>query len=200
MLMKCLKISNTEKKTKQGYETASNSNTQVGRDIPRSANQNDFWILHALGAYNPAKSEDFDHAIPWRPGVPLAPGTMRWQPGYARPVSALIYNEVIRDVINTSRWVGPRPDWIDVNGRPPWVTPAVARAILVLHEVLHYFLGPHISPCVVDQKTHRLHPSDRGIMDVNWNSSSCYLYTTGIQELDPDQIQRIQERPYPDRV
>ena len=161
---------------------------QVGRDVPATANTNTFWIIHALGAYNPATYENFDTLI-------------ANQPGYATSVSALIYNELIRDLISTTRWLDPanppspprhdhiiKPSWAGTTSdRPPWVTMTEARMRLVLHEVLHYFLGGHGT-----------FVSDHGIMNTDWNTVNCYLFTGCTGVLDDDQIRKIQKQPKPE--
>jgi hypothetical protein len=156
------------------------TNTLVGRDVPTSANVNAFWVIHALGAYDPASNKDFDSGY-------------NWEAGYATRLSALIYNELIRDLIATYRWPdpwtgpGPRPAWFTPGGRPHWVAIDEARARIMLHETLHYFLGLHTtSP-----------EADRGIMNTSLLSPDCPLYVGGIYELDDGQIRLIQKQPKP---
>jgi len=147
--------------------------TQVGRDVPATSNANTFWIIHALGAYDPALSKDFD-------------GEDDWLCGHATSVSALIYNELIRDLINTAEWTSTtKPPWAS-SYKPPFIGIPEARARVVLHEILHYFLGNHGTSV-----------SDSGIMNTNTDAQNCSLYTSGTHELDDEQIRKIQSQSKP---
>jgi len=148
---------------------------QVGRNVPTSANTETFWIIHALGAYNPTEGQSFDIQ------------KNDWCMGNATSISALIYHEIIRDMINTASW-DVSPNWVPPSGKPPWIDISEARARVMLHEVLHYFLGLHGTPA-----------ADRGIMNTNVDLPNCCLYTGGTHELDTEQIFLIQTRSKPTR-
>jgi len=155
------------------------SNDTVGRQISTNANVNTFWILHALGAYNPDTSRDYDN-------------TNDYEVGYATPTSALIFNETIRDLISTDSLLRP----IGAS----WVSIPEAREIVMFHEALHYFLGSHSH----NQNIHNIpeedrEEADRGIMNKYLTNPKCYLYKSGTSELDIKQIWKIQMTPKPTR-
>jgi hypothetical protein len=108
-------------------------------------------------------------------------------------VSALIYNEVIRDMINTQQWLDPwpphwitKPDWIIPGTKPPWVSLSEARSRNALHEILHYFIGNR-------KHSHdTTAPENRGIMNTNMMAQNQCLYEQGTCILDAGQIAEIQ--------
>jgi len=149
------------------------NSTQVGRDIHTNRNTDSFWIIHVLGAYNPREPKgdvpkDYDHG--WTVG--------NIEVGQATPVSALIYNETIRDIIS-----------IRLIGNKVWVSIPEAMARVMFHEVLHYFLGKH-SNDLTDM-------TNRGIMNKYEISSNFYLCTDGIYALDEGQLKKIQDTARP---
>ena len=85
-----------------------------------------------------------------------------------------------------------------------------ARSRIMLHETLHYFLGPHGTNAIIDHitgdplpplipNTTTIRPADRGPMNIYRSSQGYCLYTSGMCELDPEQIQLIQARPRPNQ-
>ena len=60
----------------------------------------------------------------------------------------------------------------------------------MLHETLHYFLGDHVpnNPQAL---------SNRGVMNLNWSTVDCYLFTGCIAQLEDEQIRKIQKQPKP---
>jgi hypothetical protein len=143
----------------------------LGRDIDAGTNTDDFWILHALGAYEAIQGDNFDHNI------------NLFTLGYAQPNgTVLIYQEEIRDYVATiHKYVPYIPASI--------VDMSEARSRLMYHELLHYFVGEHwngLSPI-----------ADVGIMYVYNNSTAYYLFITADIELMPLQISSIQEKSKP---
>ena len=88
----------------------------VGRDIPLEYNTDEFWIIHALGAFNSKyKERSYD--------IKNSANVLEEVYGTSLSYCLLIYNETIRDILNTSRWNqsnGPQPDWYTSSGRQRW--------------------------------------------------------------------------------
>lgn len=144
-------------------------NSDVGRDIPKTLNTKHFWILHTLGAFNPKKVDSYDTAIYFPLGV-------------AADYSAIIYNENLRDVISTYR--------TDSGAKPQWIPLSKAHQTLVLHEIMHYFLGKH-----GDGSGTAI--SDQGVMYKSFNGIDNYLYVGGTNQLNEAQCHKIQSCEYP---
>lgn len=65
-----------------------------------------------------------------------------------------------------------------IPGKPNWVSIQEAQTILVLHEIVHYFIGPHGNGMMPE--------TDLGVMNVDpmnysssYNPENHYLYSNG---------------------
>lgn len=142
----------------------------VGRDIPVTANTESFWILHALGAFDPMSTafyDDFD--------VNRSNSLM----GYASPITIYIFNETIRDYLKNS---------LDGNPQIPpsqLVNQSEALSRLMYHETMHYFLGPHGTTI-----------ADTGIMN-RYVANNFFLSANTNIALTPEQIRETQSKSQP---
>ena len=77
-----------------------------------------------------------------------------------------------------------------------WEELSEARSRLMLHEVLHYFLGEH-HPNNLTLPEANLGVADRGIMNVRFRTDKGFMYKTGTHVLDDEQIHVIQSKTRP---
>ena len=109
--------------------------TITGRDLPISYNQEAFWLVHALGAFdiddeiNDSSSSNIDRDNWFNNNLESVGFT-----GYASGHSILLYNEMARDFLEWNKTAEDRANFRDLDD---------ALAVLMVHETLHYFLGPH---------------------------------------------------------
>ena len=99
----------------ENYESESEYN---GRDISLCWNTSNFWVGHALTAYNENESSE---------SVPAYYGL-----GKATLCDFFVYDETIRDLLANSSYVNE-------------ATLSEARDRVFYHEILHRFLGDHLS-------------------------------------------------------
>ena len=142
-----------------------------GRDIDASTNTDDFWLLHALGAYNPeTKMESFE--------VNYDEYTLAYAQSNG---TILIYQEAIRDHVATVQKYAP-------NLPASIVDMSEARSRTMYHEILHYFVGGHNTSDA----------SDTGVMNRDYRTTEYCLYITANIELTALQITNIQETNKPE--